>query len=145
MDIPYVASAASSWFEVISLLLNLVLGGGFIFTFLTLHSYKIKARGEALQATAQAEVVKQQADSAEIDNVEKIAKMWREQALAFETLWKSKEDQMKALTLTVEELKNEVHRLVGINTKIVKSLDKINADNYEKIIEQIKADIHSDS
>lgn len=145
MDIPYVASSATGWFDIISLLLNLVFGGGLVLTLFTLRSYKIKTRGEALQATAQAEVVKQQADSAEIDNVDKIAKMWREQAESFESLWKTKEQQLHDLCQTVEELKGEVRRLVSINTKIVKSLDKINADNYEKIIEQIKSDIHSAS
>ena len=131
--------------ELIMLILNLLLGGGLILTLITLRSYKMKTRGEALQATAQAEVVRQQADSAEIDNVDKIAKMWREQAESFENLWKTKEEQLKSLCTIVEELKGEVHRLVTINTKIVKSLDKINADNYEKIIEQIKADINSAS
>ena len=145
MDMPITVSNASSVMELIMLILNLLLGGGLILTLITLRSYKMKTRGEALQATAQAEVVRQQADSAEIDNVDKIAKMWREQAESFENLWKTKEEQLISLCTIVEERKGEVHRLVTINTKIVKSLDKINADNYEKIIEQIKADINSAS
>jgi len=145
METSYIAQAIPLWFQVLSLILNLLFGGGLILTLITLRSFKLKSQGEANQATAQAEVVRQQADSAEIDNVDKMVKMWREQAETFENKWKTNEEQMTSLAETVGELKGEVRRLVSINTKIVKSLDKINADNYEKIIEQIKADIHSAS
>jgi hypothetical protein len=130
--------------QIVSIVLNALLGGGLLLTLLTFRSYKAKTQGEAAQATAQAEVVEAQATSAEIDNIERIAKMWREQAEMFEQKWKTNDEQMMLLSETVNELKGEVKRLVGINTKIVKALDKINADNYERIIEQIKADVHAD-
>ena len=145
MEESYIAASIPLWFQVLSLILNLLFGGGLILTLITLRSFKLKSQGEALQATAQAEVVEQQANSAEIDNVEKIAKMWREQAEIFESKWKGTEERIGKFADTVEELRREVKRLVNVNTKIVNTLDKINADNYEKIIEQIKADIHSAS
>lgn len=145
MEGEYFTGATPIWMQVISLVLNLVFGGGLILTLITLRSFKLKSQGEALQATAQAEVVEKQAESSEIDNVEKIARMWREQAEAYEEKWKKTDDQVGQLCKTIEELRAEVKRLVNINTKMVKSLDKINAENYEKIIDQIKADLHSDA
>jgi len=145
MEGEYLSQAVPLWFQMLSLILNLLFGGGLILTFMTLRSYKLKSRGEALQATAQADVVEKQAESSEIDNVEKIARMWREQAEAYELKWKKTDEQFSQLTQITEELRGEVKRLVTINTKMVKSLDKINADNYEKIVAQIKADLHSDA
>lgn len=145
MEESYIAQSMPMWFQALSLILNLLFGGGLVLTLITLRSFKLKSQGEALQATAQADVVEQQAVSAEIDNVEKIAKMWREQAEVFEKKWKSTEERIGKFAETVEELRGEVKRLVNVNTKIVKALDKINADNYEKIIEQIKSDMHSAS
>lgn len=133
------------WFQMLSMIMNLVFGGGLILTLITLRSFKLKSKGEALQATAQAEVVEKQAESSEIDNVEKIARMWREQAEAYEQKWKNTDDKVSQLSKIIDELGSEVKRLVNINTKMVKSLDKINAENYEKIIDQIKAYIHSDA
>ena len=133
------------WFQVLSLVLNLLLGGGFFLTLFTFRSYKTKSKGEAAQATAQAEVIEQTANSQEIDNLAKIAQMWREQAEVFELKWKSNEEVISNLAKTVDSLRDEVKRLSNINSKIAKSLDKIDAENYEKIVEQIKQDIHAAS
>jgi len=42
----------------------------------------------------------------------------------------------------VEALRKEVARLTTINSKILKLLDKITGDNFEKIVEQIKKEIN---
>lgn len=133
------------WLQLLSMLLNILFGTGLILTLVTLRSFKIKSRGEALQATAQADVIEKQADDSEIKNVAQIARMWREQAEIYESKWKHTDDEVSRLSKTIEALQSEVKRLVSINTRIVKSLDRINAENYEKIVAQIKSDIHSDS
>ncbi|HBG39909.1 MAG TPA: hypothetical protein DDW85_00680 [Porphyromonadaceae bacterium] len=109
-------------FEIVSLVLNLVLGGGFIVTFITLKSTKKKAEAEA--------------KAAEIDNADAIIKMWRELA-------EKMEEQYANVSIQVEKLSKEVNRLRSINSKIVRLLDRITPENMIEMVEKIKQEINS--
>ena len=76
------------WIEIISLVLNLILGGGLIVTIATLRSVKIEAAANAKKAAAVA-------TASEIENVEAVIKLWREMA----------EKMATALNRTILELK----------------------------------------
>lgn len=109
-------------FEIISLILNLLLGGGLIVTLATLKPTKKKAAAEA--------------KAAEIDNAESIIKMWRELAEKMEIQYANVSEQM-------EKLDKEVKRLRSINSKIVRLLDRITAENLADMVEKIKNEINS--
>jgi predicted nucleic acid-binding Zn-ribbon protein len=142
-----------SIFEVLSIILNLLLGGGIIALF-TMRSQRKKVAAEASREVASA-------DSAELDNVEKAIKIWREMAESLKTeLQESREKhnaalaewqvQAKALKTTVEKLNTtnaafstklqDITRRLG---KILKLLEKISPDNIEGPVEQIKNEIHN--
>lgn len=135
-----------AWMQILSIVMNAVLGGGLLLTLLTLRSYKQKAEGEASQATAQAKVVEHQADESEIDNVQKVATMWRELSEQLDKRLQSRDEQLEKLQSAMTDLQAEIKNLRNINARIAKSLDKIDAKNYETIVAQIKEDLanHND-
>jgi hypothetical protein len=107
-------------FEVVSLILNLLLGSGMIVTLVTLKSARRKAAAEA--------------KSTEINNVDSVAKMWRELA-------EEMSKQYDEVSLQVKILTKEVNKLRLINSKIVKLLDRITPENMLEITEKIKEEI----
>lgn len=119
-----------NWFEIISLILNLALGGGLVATVATLKA----ARKEA---DARAEKVKAEASANEIQNVEAAIKIWRDMAT-------SMADRHSALMVQVEDLRKEVGRLRLINNRIVKLLDRITPENLMETVEKIKSEIGKD-
>lgn len=142
-----------SIFELLSIILNILLGGGIIALF-TMRSQRKKVAAEASKEVASA-------DSIELDNVEKAIKIWREMAESLKSeLQESREKynaalsdwqvQAKDLKTTVEKLNlsNETFssRLQDITRrlgKILKLLEKISPDNIEGPVEQIKNEIHN--
>lgn len=86
---------------LISLILNLALGGGLITVFATLKSVKQKARSEAKEAGADAE-------SKELDNAARVIEMWQKF-----TQEKSMQDEKEkgVLKTEVEDLKKSVDSL----------------------------------
>lgn len=115
-------------FEMVSFVLNLLLGSGLIITLATLKSMRKEAGGKANKAVAEA-----RAD--EIQNVEAAIKIWREIA-------QDMADKYDLVTNQVEKLSKEVRRLNTINNRIVKLLDKITADNLESMVDAIKQTIN---
>lgn len=109
-------------FEIISLVLNLLLGGGLVVTLVTLKSTRKEAEAKA--------------KAAEIDNVDSVAKMWRELA-------EKMNDQYEEVNKQVERLTKEVNRLRAINSKIVRLLDRITPENLTDMVEKIKMEINS--
>ncbi|SFL10055.1 hypothetical protein SAMN05216357_112126 [Porphyromonadaceae bacterium KH3CP3RA] len=109
-------------FEIISLVLNLLLGSGLIVTLVTLKSTIKKAEAEA--------------KASEIGNVDSVAKMWRELAEKMETQYMNVNEQ-------VDKLSREVNRLRAINSKIVRLLDRITPENLVDMVEKIKQEINS--
>lgn len=115
------------WIEILSLVLNLLLGGGLMVTVATLRSTKIEAAANAKKAAAAAQ-------ASEIENVEAVIKLWREMAQ------KMSEDRA-TLAVQVEELSTEVRRLKNATNRVVRMLDKITPENMEETITTIKKEI----
>lgn len=120
--------------EYVSLVLNAILGGGFLVTLLTLRSTRKKAAYEA--------------KGKELDNVQEAIGIWREMA---ENLRKElAESRAENDTLQhemrkeIESLRKAVGRLSTINSKMVKLLDKITPENLEVMVKQIK-ELHNES
>ncbi len=130
-----------NWIPIISLLLNLFLGGGLIVTLVTLKAQKKRA-------TADAELAEANAKEREIENVDRAIAIWREIAEKIgernSSLIKQNEELVKQhtdLTNKLGKLERQVSRLNTINTKIVKLLDQITPENLEKKVSEIKQQI----
>lgn len=115
------------WIEIVSLVLNLLLGGGLVVTAATLRSTKATAAANAKKAEAVAQ-------ASEIENVESVVRLWREMAQ------KMSEDRA-TLATQVEELSTEVRRLKNATNRVVRLLDKITPENMEETIGIIKQEI----
>lgn len=120
--------------ELISLILNLIFGTGFLVTFITLKSAKKKANAEADNAAAQVKTT-------ELDNVQEAIKIWREMAEGLKAELEGYKNSHGEMTKEVENLRKEVQKLTLINTRILKLLDKITPDNLDEIRNKIK-EIH---
>jgi len=93
-----------TWLEILSIIINVLLGGGIWLTLVTLKSVKQKASAEAKGADADAK-------SKEIDNNEKILKLNQE--------------------YVVEPLKREIARFSRVVTRFEKAFEKINDCEYK--------------
>lgn len=115
------------WIEIVSLVLNLLLGGGLMVTLRTMQSIKIEAAANAKKAQAEAQ-------KSEITNVDAVSKMWRELA---EKMAEKHHD----LVGQVEELHVEVRRLKNATNRVVRLLDRLTPENMEETIGIIKKEI----
>lgn len=122
-------------FELISLFLNLLLGGGLIAVF-TMRAQKKKVNAEAEAAEANAE-------SNELDNVEKAIKIWREMAENLKTELGKRDDEYKVMQTQLREFKKAVDKMNATNAKILRILETISKDNFEGPVEQIKKEINN--
>ena len=111
--------------------MNVVLGGGLFVTMLTLRSQKKKVAAEASLAEAVAE-------SSELDNAEKIARMWRENFEALNLELKDTRLRAAEMALQVEALRKEVEKLTRIQNKIANLLNTIEHPNIAKIKEELQ-------
>lgn len=118
------------WVEIVSLVLNLVLGTSLIVTLTTLRSIKREAEANAKKAEALAK-------GSEIENVDAAVKIWRELAI------KMSERQAK-LSTQVDELSVEVRRLKNATNKIARLLDRITPENLGEMVDTIKKEIEID-
>ena len=119
------------WTQIISLILNLALGSGLIVSLATIKSQKRKGDAEADKAKAEVKTT-------ELDNVQEAVKIWREMAEGLKMELDQSKKNYEDILLQLESLRKEVKTLNGINTKMVKLLDKITPDNLEQMVEQIK-------
>ena len=117
-------------FEIISLVLNLVLGTGFLVTFVTLKSVKAKASAEARKAVAEAK-------EHEIGNMASLVKMWQDMA-------EDMGGKHNQLLEQVDKLRSEVNRLRLVNNKIVRLLDRLTPENMNEMVAKIKEEIDAE-
>lgn len=96
-----------NWTDLISLVLNIVLGGGLIVTIVTLKSQRRKASAEA--------------DTIAIDNTEKITKLWEDYA-AKKTA--ADEQQIQGLTDKVNEFEKIVNSLRKEISKLTRAINE---------------------
>lgn len=120
--------------EWISLLVTFVLGGGLVALF-TIKPQKKKVEAEAKGAEALAETT-------EIDNVDKVAKMWREYAEASEQRYKltieKMTSEMTVMSNRMGEMECTIKKLTTTNNQILKILKDINHDNLEQKKQEAK-------
>ena len=114
--------------EYISLILNFLLGGGFITTLLMLRTQKRQAMANVR--------------SNEIDNLEKVAKIWRESLEAREKYF---EDEVGKLFTRIKEMEVTIAKLTRTNQQILKLLKEINHENLEEKKAEAKSIGSSDS
>ena len=126
-DIVYPMASSPGWFEIVSIVLNLVLGGSLIVTIVTLRATKREAVANARKAEALA-------DESEIGSVDAEIKIWRDLAVEMA----SKQD---ILSRQVEELGIEVRRLKNATNRVVRLLDRITPENLEEMVKKIKDEI----
>lgn len=112
------------WTSIISVFLNLVFGGGFLVSLVTLKASRKKADAEV--------------KTTELDNVQEAVKIWREMAESLKSELESYKANQNNMTMQLEGLRKEVAKLSSINNKMVKLLDKITPENLEQMVEQIK-------
>ena len=105
----------------ISLLLNIVFGGGFITTVFMLRTQKRHALANAR--------------SSEIDNLDRVAKIWRESLEAREKYF---EDEVGKLFARISEMEATIKALTQTNKQILKILKEINHENLEQKKEEAK-------
>ena len=122
-----------SVFDIISNLIALAMGGGFIYM-LTIRAQRKKAAAEAQGAEALAE-------STELDNVEKAIKIWREMAESLREELAASREKYEAVVIQVNELKKSIDRLNTTNAKILRMLDKMSPSNFDKLITEIKQEL----
>ena len=127
-----------SWISDVSTILNLLFGGGLIYTFLTIRSQRKKARADADGAKALAE-------STELDNVEKAIRIWREMAENLQKELETSRTRYEEMTKQVNDLRKAVEKLNSSNQRILKLLDRISPENMDKLIAEIKHEIKGDA
>jgi len=120
-----------SLFEILSLVFNVVFGGGLLVTITTLRAQRKKANADAKGAEATAE-------STELDNVDKAVKIWRDLAETMEQRNNQMQKNYDDLLCEVQSLRIEVKKQNGTINKIFKILDSVNHDNLEEKIKEAK-------
>lgn len=127
--------------EWISLVLNFVLAGGVV-TLLTLKSVKAKAEAEAKTTEANAKGAEAQAETTEIENVDKVAKLWREYAEASEQRYQGTIDKMTTEMSSMRErmgdMESTIKKLNSTNNQMLKILKDINHENLEQKRQEAK-------
>lgn len=120
--------------QLVSLVLNLIFGGGFLISALTLRAQRKKVGAEAKGAEATAK-------GTELDNVEEAIKIWRETA---ESLKVQRDDALAAfsdISKQVESLQKDVKKLTSTNQKILKLIAIISHENYADVAKKIQDEI----
>ena len=126
------------WIEIVSLIVNFVLGGTVWVQFATLKSIKHQAAANAEKANANAKEAHAVAKSSELDNVNAAIKIWREMA---EEMASERAD----LSQRVENLSVEVRRLKNATNRVTRLLDRITPDNMSEMLEEIKKEINNEA
>jgi len=120
--------------EWINLIVTFVMGGGLVALFtIKWARQKVKAEAKGLEAAA---------ESTEIDNAEKVARMWREYAEAAEMRYKLSLENTTAELVKMQERMSEmectIKKLTSTNNQILKILKDINHDNLEQKKQEAK-------
>lgn len=121
---------------VVSTAINILLGGGFIYSIITLRSQRMKAKAEAKGAMALSE-------STELDNVEKAVKIWREMAESLKTELRETRGKYDLIVSEVDELKRAVKSLNATHRKVLKLLTEMSHENYKEVASAIQKEIEN--
>lgn len=143
MDPGYMyAASGTDWFSIINTILTIVFGSGFILSMLTVKAQKKTANATAKQAEASAKSTDALAESTEIDNVDKVAKMWREFAeaseLRYQTSIKSMLDEMTGMRKSMNDMDVTIKKLTATNAQILRIVKEITHDNLDEKKQEAK-------
>lgn len=130
--------------EIILAVISALAGGG-LSSVLVLRYTRQKAAAEAKQAEVGVKKADAEADASELDNVQVAIKIWREMAESLQVELEKSRANYTQVTTEIACLREQVKRLTSINSKILKLLDKLTPENLEKMVEQIKKEIHESS
>lgn len=134
------------WIQIISLVCNVVFGGGFIAAMVTLKSTKQKAAAEV--------------DTLTIGNTKEIVELWREYSAVksaedkaqfeamtnhFKQMLEEKEKSDIEKSKQIDALTKEVAKLNRSQKKILELLNKISHENLEQIVGEIKEEVKKDA
>lgn len=126
------------WLTLLTTIFGFIGSGYGLYGMFTVKSQRRKAEAEANK-------VREEVKTNELDNVQEAIKIWREMA---ESL-KAERDEYKQSYMEVqkhnsemaeqmEAIRKELTRLTNINSKMVKLLDKITPENLSEMIDTIK-------
>lgn len=130
--------------EIILAAISALAGGG-LSSVLFLRLTRQKVAAEAKQAEVGVKKADAEADASELDNVQIAIKIWREMAESLQVELEKSRANYTQVTTEIACLREQVKRLTSINSKILKLLDKLTPENLEKMVEQIKKEIHESS
>ena len=121
----------NSWYDVVSIFLNLVLGSGVIVSLVTLRAQRKKVLTEV--------------DSNEIQNVDRAVTIWRKLAEDIDVRYNDLNDtynkvtaQMATMENKMVEMEGTIRQLTQTNRQIIKILNSINHDNLEQKKQEAK-------
>lgn len=120
--------------EVISLILNVLFGGGLWLSLIQIKQIKEQKDEEIRRLKADTKQVAVDTERAEIQNIENLARMWREQAELLER-------KLDTMQTKIDKLENDLLKMNKLNNKIYKLLDKVSRENWEQLVEQVKEEL----
>ena len=120
--------------EIISLVLNVLFGGGLWLSLVQIKQIKEQKDEEIRRLKVDTKQVAVDTERAEIQNIESLARMWREQAELLER-------KLDTMQTKIDKLENNLLKMNKLNNKIYKLLDKVSRENWEQLIEQAKEEL----
>ena len=120
--------------EVISLILNVLFGGGLWLSLIQIKQIKEQKDEEIRRLKADTKQVAVDTEKTEIQNIENLARMWREQAELLEK-------KLDAMQGKIDKLEYNLLKMNILNNKIYRLLDKVSRENWEQLVEQVKDEL----
>lgn len=120
--------------EVISLILNVLFSGGLWLSLIQIKQIKEQKDEEIRRLKADTKQVAVDTERAEIQNIENLARMWREQAELLEK-------KLDAMQGKIDKLEYNLLKMNILNNKIYRLLDKVSRENWEQLVEQVKDEL----
>lgn len=120
--------------EIISLVLNVLFGGGLWLSLVQIKQIKEQKDEEIRRLKVDTKQVAVDTERAEIQNIENLARMWREQAELLEK-------KLDAMQGKIDKLEYNLLKMNILNNKIYRLLDKVSRENWEQLVEQVKDEL----
>lgn len=120
--------------EIISLALNVLFGGGLWLSLVQIKQIREQKDEEIRRLKVDTKQVVVDTERTEIQNIENLARMWREQAELLER-------KLDAMQTKIDKLEGDLLKMNKLNNKIYKLLDKVSRENWEQLVEQVKDEL----
>lgn len=117
--------------EIISLLLNVIFGGGLWLSVVQLWQLREQKDEEIRRLKVDTKQVETTVAASEIQNVENIARLWREQAEMLE-------EKLNTMHAKMEKLETDLLKVTRQNNKMYRLIDKMSKENWEQLVEQLR-------